>query len=294
MKNHDFEPFTRVIRQILAGPLADPDAIHLAEPATTSGEMPYGFHCHDAWELFCPLRGNLQFTVAGCPQVTIPNRHLLIVPPGCLHIAVDMLPQPRGLTMVVMNLPGTDNPYGGLDIGSIQQRKSVMLSPAELAAWTTCVGTAPEAMMEQAVQGLTLGVWGRERALGLLRVLITAYAEVITNPQYDGLSLDARRVAKAQLFLQSHYFQPTLSVDTVAAALGLSASHFGVLFQKTTGSTLHQALIDLRLRRATDLLKRTTLSIKEIATMTGWSNQLYFSAACHRRLGCPPSALRTK
>jgi AraC-like DNA-binding protein len=293
MKPDDLQPVSKAISQLLAGPLTDPAAVHLAESGVTVGKIPYGFHCHDTWELFCPLQSGLQFVVAGRPPATIPTSHLLIVPPGCLHLSVDQLPQPRDLTLLVINLPGAETPYGGLSVSSGGQRSGGVLAPPELTAWTAIVGVAPGVMMDQVAQALEVGTWGRERALGLLRVLMAAYAEVISRPQHDRLSLDARRVAQAQLFLQSHYYEPTLSVETVAAAQGLSASHLGALFQKTTGHALHQTLIDLRLRRATDLLTRTTFSIKQIAAMTGWSNQLYFSAAYRRRHGRPPSAVRS-
>ena len=295
MKIHDFAPLALGLRQLLDGALTDADAIHLAEPVATRGEMPHGFHSHDAWELFCPLRETLQFVIAGHPQITIPNRHLLIVPPGCLHMQIDLLPQPPKLNLLVMNLPGNETPCGGLSVGSLNFRLSSpwALSPAELTAWTTCVGTAPGVVMEQAAQALSASPWSRERALGLLRVLVAAYAEVATHPQNDRQSLDARRVAEAEIYLQSHYYEPTLTMTEVAGALRLSAVHLGFLFRKTTGRTLHQALIDLRLRRATDLLTRSAFSIKEIAALTGWSNQLYFSAAYRRRYGKPPSAVRS-
>ncbi len=292
MKTNDLQPITLAICQLLAGPLADSGTIHLAEPGVTVGKMPYGFHCHDAWELFCPLQASLKFVVAGRSPVTIPLRHLLIVPPRYLHLSVDQMAQPAGLRLLVMNLPGAENPYGGLSVSSSVQKCSGVLSPPELTAWTACVGVAPGVMMDQVAQALGSGTWGRERALGLLRVLTAAFAEVASHPQQDRLTLDARRVAEAQIFLQSHYHEPALSVATVAASLGLSVSHLGALFQKTTGHSLHQTLIDLRLRRATDLLARTSHSIKEIAAMTGWSNQLYFSAAYRRRHGRPPSAVR--
>jgi AraC-like DNA-binding protein len=293
MKNNDPGSIIPAIDQLLSGPLKDPEALHVAEPAMTAGEMPYGFHCHDAWELFCPMRASLQFVVSGRPPITIPNRALLMVPPGCLHISVDRLPQSKTLKLLVMNLPGSETPYGGLSIGDTKRRSGSALSPAELAAWTDCAGVAPGILIEQAALAATAGTWGRQRALGLLRILVAGYAEVLGNPKRDRLSLDARRVAEVQIFLHSHYYEPELSVTTVAAAVGLSASHLGFLFRKTTGLTLHQALIDLRLRRASDLLTRTPLSIKEIAAMTGWSNQLYFSAAYRRRHGRPPSAGRS-
>ena len=293
MKTNDFEPITRAIMELLAGPLANPSALHLAEPGDTIGKMPHGFHSHDAWELFCPLRASLQFILAGQPPTVIPAHHLLIVPPGHLHLSVDLLPQRAQLRLLVMNLPGTDNPYGGLSIRENRQQAGTTLSPDEFTAWTTAVGTDPGVMMDQVARSLVAGDWGRERALGLLRILVASYAEVISHPRQDRTTLDARRVAEVQLFLQSHYYEPDLSVKTVADTVGLSASHLGALFQKTMGNTLHQTLINLRLSRATDLLARTTLSVKEIAAMTGWSNQLYFSNAYRRRYGRPPTAART-
>ncbi|MEI8078240.1 MAG: helix-turn-helix domain-containing protein [bacterium] len=292
MKNHDHEPILQALRHLLAGPLADAATVRLAEPAATCGEMPHGFHCHDAWEWFCPLRNQLQFVVAGRPAITVPNRHLLIVPPGCLHLSVNSLPQPPDLTLLAMILPGTDNPYGGLSVGSLRQCGGGALSPLELAAWTAGAGAPPGTMMEQVAHALGAGAWGRERALGLLRILVAAYAEVSCHQRRDRGSQDARRVAEAQIHLQSHYYEPMLSVETVAVAVGLSASHLGAIFRKTTGHTLHQTLVNLRFRRANDLLTRTTRSIKEIAALTGWSNQLYFSVAYRRRHGQPPSAVR--
>lgn len=294
MKSDDLQSIADAISQLLAGPLADPAAIHMASRGVTAGHMPYGFHCHDAWELFCPLQGSLKFVVAGLPPITIAPGHLLVVPPGYLHLSVDRLKQTPKLRLLVMNLPGTDKPYGGLNLGDSRQSSGSALSPTELTAWTVIVGGTPGTMMDQVAQALEIGGWSRERALGLLRILVAAFAEVISQPQYDRLTLDARRVAEAQSYLQSHYYEPSLSVETVAKAVGLSASHLGALFRKTTGHTLRQTLIDLRLRRATDLLTRTTFSIKQIAAMTGWSNQLYFSAAYRSRHGHPPSAARNE
>jgi len=293
MKTNDQHPIIQAISQLLTGPLTDPAFIHLAEPGATVGKTPYGFHCHDAWELFCPLQASLNFVAADRAPATIAFRHLLMVPPWHLHISVDQIAQSSALQLLVMNLPGAKNPYGGLFVSSTEQRCGRVLSPPELADWTAIVGVEPGVMMDQVAQALGISGWARDRAVGLLRVLITGYAEVISHPQQDQLSLDVRRVAETQLFLQSHYYDPTLSVETVAAAQGVSASHLGALFQKSTGHSLYQTLIDLRLRRATELLTRTSFSIKQIATMTGWSNQLYFSAAYRRRHGHPPSAVRS-
>ena len=292
MKNDDFESITNAIRQVLSGPLTDPAAIHLAESNVTNGIIPQGAHSHDTWELFCPVRSCLKFVTAGCAPSLIPTHHLLIVPPGCLHLPVDYRTQSPQLKLLVMDLPGSENPYGALRANSAKSRSSAILSPAEFAAWTTCVGMDPGSMMEQVARAQGAGAWGRERALGMLRTLVAAYVEVATQPQHDPLSFNARRATEARIYLQSHYCEANLSAGTIATALGISASHLRFLFRETTGRTLHHTLIDLRLRRATDLLRLTTFSIKEIAAMTGWGHQLYFSAAFKKRHHGSPSSFR--
>jgi AraC-like DNA-binding protein len=191
-----------------------------------------------------------------------------------------------------MNLPCEYSPYGGLTVDHNGQRSSMVLSPEELTDWTAIAGIEPERLMEQVVQAWGTGHWGRQRALGLLRILIAAFAEVSSHQKQDRMTLGIRRVAEARLFLMGHYHDSELTVETVAGAVGLSASHLQTLFKKVTGYTPHQMLIDLRMRRANDLLAATNLTVKEIAAMTGWGSQLYFSAAYHRRHGHSPSAAR--
>lgn len=292
MKTDDNGIIFSAISHLLAGPLAEAEALILAEPSEPEDEILSGFHSHENWEVFCPLQGDLQFVVAGRPATTIPASHLLIVPPDCLHLGVKMVPQSKELSLLVMNLPCEYSPYGGLTIDHDRQRSSMVLTPAELSDWVAIAGDKPERLMGQAVEALGTGHWGRERALGILRMLLSAFAEVSSRQKQDRFTLDNRRVAEARLYIMGHYHDATLSVDTVAAAVGLSASHLQTLFKKVTGHTPHQTLIDLRIRRANDLLTDTNLSIKEIAAMTGWGSQLYFSAAYHRHHGYPPSAAR--
>lgn len=292
MKNDDPQALIEGIRQMLAGPLADADSILLADTAVQGGEPAGGSHFHDTWELFCPLRGALRFAVVGRPATAIPAGRLLIVPPGCLHMGVDRLVQPPQLKLLVMNLPGKENPCGGISVRDRNVACHTVLSEADLATWTVRAGGAPATVLETVAQALAEGPWGRERALGLLRVLVAAYAEIATRPRRERALRGASRAAEAQLYLQTHYDDPGLSLANVAAAVGCSPSHLGVLFRKATGRSVHRTLLDIRLRRATDLLARGSFSVKEVAALTGWSNQLYFSAAYRRRWGKPPSAVR--
>ena len=297
MKNDDCQPseagtLNAAFRRLLDGPLAHPKAVRLAAQGAVSGALRYGFHSHDAWELFCPLQGVFHFEVAGQPEMEISSGTLMIVPPACLHMDIRLLSQPADLLLLVMNLPGEDAAHGLVDVGSMERPQGRSdLSVAGLAAWKALLGEPPAALMERVTAAMAAGPWGCERALGLLRVLVTAYAEVACGHDQQAAPGE-RRVSDALSYLQTHYYQSGLSLARVAKAVGLSSSHLACLFRQVTGRSLHQALIDIRMRRALALLEQQDLSIKQVAALTGWGNQLYFSTAFRRRYGRPPSALR--
>ncbi len=83
-----------------------------------------------------------------------------------------------------------------------------------------------------------------------------------------------------------------LSLDNLAAVIGLSASHFKVLFREATGLSPHQYLIRRRVERARHLLGENNLSICQIAIETGFAHQSHLARHMHRMLGVSPKALR--
>jgi AraC-like DNA-binding protein len=280
------------LHRLFDGALARADTLTLARSGQVSGSLRYGFHSHDAWEIFCALRGALSFELAGQSPVTFGAGTMLIVPPGCLHMSIDMLPQQRNLRMLIMNLPGTDGAYGSVYVGGVPGGFTSTFTAQDLTSWTELLGESPEAVMRRVERALDQGTWGRQRALGHLRVLFAAYAGITTEPDQRYRAKSERRVTEALSFLQGHYYESDLSLSRIGAAVGFSPSHLSSVVRRTTGQTIRQMLIDLRLRRAMTLLTDTRHTIKEIAALTGWSHQLYFSAAFRKRHGKPPSAFR--
>ena len=64
-------------------------------------------------------------------------------------------------------------------------------------------------------------------------------------------------------------------------------------FKHAVGMTPKQQQEVFRLTKATQLLEQSSLSIKEIAQLCGYSGQLAFGVAFKRRSGIPPSQWRT-
>jgi len=66
-------------------------------------------------------------------------------------------------------------------------------------------------------------------------------------------------------------------LDDLAAELGVSLRHLERLFKRYLGSTPAQYYLDLRLRRARELLLQTNMSVMEVTVATGFLSSSHFS-----------------
>lgn len=83
-----------------------------------------------------------------------------------------------------------------------------------------------------------------------------------------------------------------LRLEELAALTGLAPKPFLKAFRQTFGVTPGEYVIDKRTQRARALLADTSLSITEIALMTGFSHHAHLTRTFSRRLGMPPSRYR--
>ncbi len=82
-----------------------------------------------------------------------------------------------------------------------------------------------------------------------------------------------------------------LSLKILANVVGLSEYHFLRMFKQSTGYTPHQYVINQRIERAKELLKKTDMSITEIAYLLGFSTPAHFTHHFRRKTGVTPSEM---
>ena len=83
-----------------------------------------------------------------------------------------------------------------------------------------------------------------------------------------------------------------LPLKVLANAAGLSEYHFLRMFKQSTGYTPHQYVIHQRIERAKTLLKKTEMTITEIAYLLGFSTPAHFTHHFRRKTGLTPSEMR--
>ncbi|NMG06405.1 AraC family transcriptional regulator [Brasilonema sp. UFV-L1] len=83
-----------------------------------------------------------------------------------------------------------------------------------------------------------------------------------------------------------------LSLNVLAAMLGMSPYYFERLFKQSVGCTPHQYILQRRIERAKQLLRTTQLSIMEIAFQVGCKNHSHFSKLFRKLTGISPRTYR--
>lgn len=95
----------------------------------------------------------------------------------------------------------------------------------------------------------------------------------------------SQTIERAVAYLDEHYGDD-LSVEELAASLGISRSHFMREFKKGTGWTVNQYLTSVRIAKAKVLL--TEKSVTETAFEVGYNNSNYFSTVFKKKTGLSP------
>jgi AraC family transcriptional regulator len=103
--------------------------------------------------------------------------------------------------------------------------------------------------------------------------------------------LSDRRLRQVFVYIEDNLAQ-NIALGDLAAVVGLSVSHFNVLFREAVGLSPHQYLIRRRIERAKDLLSEGKLSISQIAAESGFAHQSHLARHMRRMLGVTPMALR--
>ena len=103
---------------------------------------------------------------------------------------------------------------------------------------------------------------------------------------------DGRRPIRiAKQYIQNHYTEG-ITLEEVSAIAGFSASYFSGLLKKEMGIGFSEYLVQLRMEKAKELLKGTTVNIKDICGQVGYSDLKHFNAIFKKYTGIKPGEYR--
>ena len=93
-------------------------------------------------------------------------------------------------------------------------------------------------------------------------------------------------------YIAEHYSDPSLSLASIAEFVNLSPAYLSDSFKKDTGKNIKQVISDIRLDKASELLRTTPLTVAEIAQKIGYRDSNYFSKFFKQQFGVSPHGYR--
>ncbi|KQL52234.1 hypothetical protein AN964_00880 [Heyndrickxia shackletonii] len=99
-------------------------------------------------------------------------------------------------------------------------------------------------------------------------------------------------IDKCLHYMELHFWKPEFDLNELSRYVGRNSTYLSHLFVEKTSSTFRESLTQLRIKEAKRLLEETELAIKEIASLTGFQNQHYFSRVFKKVVGKAPKEYR--
>ena len=93
--------------------------------------------------------------------------------------------------------------------------------------------------------------------------------------------------------VSEHMSDPELDQQLICRELGMSRALLYNKMKSITGTGAKEYITRIRIEKAKSLMENPSLSIAEIAEMTGFTSQSYFSTAFKNQTGMTPSQFRT-
>jgi len=95
-------------------------------------------------------------------------------------------------------------------------------------------------------------------------------------------------IEKADLYIQEHYAEE-VSLEDVAKEVNLSSYYFSRFYKDVAGVGFSDKLVNVRVDKAKELLKKEELSIKDVSYMVGYMEPNYFSKIFKKATGLTAS-----
>ncbi len=128
-----------------------------------------------------------------------------------------------------------------------------------------------------------------ERAL--VAALIDGHAVRHPSPQIFRGGLTPSRLRKVTELVHTK-IEDELTLEQMAQEVNLSVAHFSQMFRKSTGQSPHQFVLQQRVERAKELLRKAEARVLDVAVACGFKTQQHFARVFRQICGTSPTQYR--
>lgn len=129
--------------------------------------------------------------------------------------------------------------------------------------------------------------------LRLMAVLIDYHTRALPNSIQRYAPRGNNTYVNMAIDYINEMYMRNITVSDIADKIGITRARLNSMFQKELNVSIQGFLIDFRMHKAANRLVNTSMSIKEIASHVGYSDQLVFSKAFKKKFQMSPKNFRS-
>ena len=149
-------------------------------------------------------------------------------------------------------------------------------------------GDIPEELKDiKQIPKVAGGIESTKEYLSDLFLFALTSRDKVSNNRYGDL------IAQAKDCISKQYGNNDFSLNVIAGYIGVSPSYFSSIFKQETGRSFVEYLTKVRIDKACELLKCTTLRTAEIGEKVGYNDPHYFSAIFKKVMGVSPKEFKS-
>ncbi len=151
-------------------------------------------------------------------------------------------------------------------------------------------GRCPERLFDEFEQGLHVRTVFEWRKMVALVCDILAHAVECREPEPQAEKIAEIAMERCRLY----HSDPAFNVNALAEQLQLSRVTLFRIFRVALGVTPSEYIAELRCGHALELIRGTSLPMREVAARSGFADRTYFFRVIRKRFNASPRELRTR
>lgn len=151
-------------------------------------------------------------------------------------------------------------------------------------------GRCPERLFDEFEQGLHVRTVFEWRKMVALVCDILAHAVECREPEPQAEKIAEIAMERCRLY----HSDPAFNVNALAEQLQLSRVTLFRIFRVALGVTPSEYIAELRCGHALELIRGTSLPMREVAVRSGFADRTYFFRVIRKRFNASPRELRTR
>lgn len=242
-------------------------------------------HCHDHWEIFVITSGNILHTINNQSSVLKKGDMCLICPDD--NHKVDFLSE---------NTPAQHISF--LIRNDYMERLLACYGEQVSHVFKTRPTVGVSSVSDEKLLNITNTVlnfksfkMNTENKAFYCKILIGELLNIIMKDQFKCVSQMPDWLSEFLFTLNNPYLQIN-TMEELAAQTPYSYSRLSRIFKETTGRTIHEYVVRVKINHAKELLQRSDMTVLEIATHLGYDSISNFNCTFKSIVGLSPTQYR--